>query len=170
MKQEMKSKDLESAAAQMALVANGGDLRGVMAWALGLCCTMIEELTDKKTASEFCSQTSDMIAEILGRHENARRDPVTMDDIFDAARLDALDAEGIEWRALCEIYRETSAPEITHENARAIDAAARHMRELGIADGAELRRIMWRRLSDRSVRLKEIALTVCDGSHSSIEI
>lgn len=166
----MKCKDLDAQAAQMALVANGGDPCGVAAWALGLCCQMLEELTDKQTATAFCSQSSDLFAEILGRHEKADYTPVTIDDIFDASRLDALDADGIEWRALCEIYRETCAPEITHDNARAIDAAARHMRELGIANGAELRRIMWRRLTDRSVRLKEIALTVWDGSHSSVEI
>lgn len=166
----MESKNLESAAAQIALAANGGDPCGVMSWALGLCCTMIEELTDKKTATAFCSQTTDLIAEILGRHEKADYPLVTMDDIFDAARLDALDSDGIEWRALCEIYRETCAPEITHDNARAIDAAARHMRELGIANVSELRRIMWQRLTDRSMRLKEIALTIWDGSHSSIVI
>lgn len=158
----MKINDL----ADMAFSANGGDPRAVMAWALGLCCTCLEWLTDKETATAFCSQTTDLFVEIVGRHKKADYPVVTMDDIFEAARLDALDADGIEWRALCEIYRETSAPEITHENARAIDAAARHMRELGIADGAELRRIMWRRLTDRSVRLKEIALTVWDGSHS----
>lgn len=166
----MKSKDLEGAAAQMALVANGGDPRAVMAWALGLCCTCLEDLTDKRTAAAFCSQTTDLFAEIVGRHKKADPPMVTMDDIFEAARLDALDADGIEWRALCELYREMSAPEITNDNARAIDAAARHMRELGIADGEQLRRIMWQRLTDRSIRLKEIALTVWDGSHSSIGI
>lgn len=166
----MDGKKLEVVAAQMAIEANGGDPCGVMSWALGLCCTCLEGLTDKRTATAFCSQTSDLIAEIVGRHEKADYPPVTMDDIFDASRLDALDADGLEWRALCEIYRETCAPEITHDNARAIDAAARHMRELGIADGAELRRIMWQRLTDRSIRLKDIALTIWDGSHSSTAI
>lgn len=117
-----------------------------------------------------CSQTTDLFAEIVGRHEKADYPPVTMDDILEAARLDALDADGIEWRALCELYREMSAPEITNDNARSIDAAARHMRELGIADVEELRRIMWKRLTDRSVRLKEIALTVCGGSDFQTEI
>ena len=156
----MKSKDLESAAAQMALVANGGRAGDTISWAIGLVCIILEKLTDKRTATSFCSATSDLIAETLGRHEKADFPAVTMDDIFEAARLDALDADGIEWRALCEMYRETSAPEITHDNARAIDAAARHMREFGIEDGAQLRRIMWERLTNRSIRLKEIALTI----------
>lgn len=167
---DMESKDLEIAAVQMAFVANGGDIRGVMAWALGLCCQCVEKMTDKKTATAFCLQMSDLIAEIVGRHEKAHYPEVTMDDIFDASRLDALDADGLEWRALCEIYRETSAPEITYENARAIDAAARHMRELGIADVAQLRRIMWQRLTDRSIRLKDIALTIGSGSDFSTAI
>lgn len=154
----------------MVFAANGGDPRKVMAWALGLCCTCLEGITDKRTAAAFCSQTTDLFAEIVGRHEKADYPLVTMDDIFEASRLDALDAAGIEWRALCELYRETSAPEITNDNARAIDAAARHMRDLGIADGAELRHIMWQRLTDRAIRLKEIALTVWDGSHSQIGI
>lgn len=156
----MDGKKLGVVAAQIAIEANGGDPCGVVAWALGLCCKMLEDLTDKETASSFCSQTTDLFAEIVGRNEKADFPAVTMDDIFDASRLDALDADGIEWRALCEIYRETSAPEVTHDNARAIDAAARHMRELGIADVAELRRIMWERLTNRSIRLKEIALTI----------
>ena len=161
---KMKEKDLGCAAAQMAIAANGGDPRDVMAWAIGLCCTCLEGLTDKKTAQRFCSQTSDLLVEHIGRHENADLPSVTMDDIFEAARLDALDDDGIEWREFSEIYRELSAPEITDANARAIDAAARHMRELGIADGAELRRIMWRRLTDRSIRLKEIALTISQNT------
>lgn len=156
----MKCKDLDAQAAHMAIVANGGKAGDTIAWAIGLVCIILEKITDKKTATAFCGCMSDLIAETLGRHEKADFPAVTMDDIFEASRLDALDADGIEWRALCEMYRETSAPESTHDNARAIDAAARHMREFGIADVAELRRIMRERLTNRSIRLKEIALTI----------
>ena len=159
--ESMESNDLEATAAKMAIIANCGDLRGVMAWALGLCCECMEKLTDKKVANAFCAQSSNLLVEILSRAENAEFTPVTMDDISEAARLDALDADGIEWRALCEIYRATSAPEI--ENASAIISAARHMRELGIEDVAQLRHIMWQRLTNRSIRLKEIALTISDA-------
>ena len=156
----MVNEELARMAEAMAFASHEGDPRAVMAWGLAIVSQCCEMLTDKATGLRFCAEVLKIFHDVVGRHGNAASHTVTYRELFEASEPDVLDGDGKRWLKLCELYQTIRSPEYAAGQRRARCIAEHRMRDLGIADAGDVKRIVWSRLTDRAQRLNEIALAV----------